>query len=46
MEDMITICPKCKGRNLYVEDESFDHAFGVEVIKFQACKDCDWVEED
>jgi len=36
------ICPKCKSKNIVFQDDSFDHEFGTEVIKFYYCEDCDY----
>ena len=38
------ICPNCK-TNLIFQDDSFDHHFGVEIIKYYYCEKCDYEEE-
>ena len=38
-------CPECDSENLEYEDESFDHEFGKEIIRYYFCNDCDWQED-
>lgn len=35
-------CPKCNSTDVYVEDSSFDHEFGKEIIKFPVCNECEY----
>jgi hypothetical protein len=38
----MVMCPNCVDRELVFQDDSFDHAFGVEIIKFFYCEFCDY----
>ena len=34
-------CPEC-GRPLIYEDDSFDHAFGTQIIQYYYCENCNY----
>lgn len=36
------MCPNCEDEELIFEDDSFDHAFGTEIIQFYYCEKCDY----
>jgi len=46
------ICPKCKSTSIQIIEESFDYgaghhgSAGVEIIKYPACEDCGYGEQD
>jgi len=40
------ICPKCKSNNVLIQDDSFDHEFGVEIIKYPICQDCGFDDDE
>jgi C4-type Zn-finger protein len=37
------ICPNCKTEMIF-QDESFNHAFGTEIIKYYYCESCHYDE--
>ena len=37
--EALEVCPHCD-TDLEFHDDSFDHAFGVEVIRFYSCPKC------
>ena len=39
-------CPKCNSRDVYIEDDSFSHEFGTEVVKYPVCNCCGFDDED
>lgn len=39
-------CPKCESHKIVIQDDSFSHEFGVEVIKYPVCDDCGYGEQD
>jgi len=47
IEIIVTIaCPKCKSENVRIEDDSFEHEFGTEIIKYPVCNECDYQDDD
>ena len=38
-------CPKCNNM-ISITDDSFHHEFGIEIIKYYWCEDCDMEIEE
>jgi len=36
------MCPNCIDKKLILQDDSFSHQFGTEIIKFFYCESCDY----
>ena len=39
-------CPKCKSTRVTMIDDSFDHEFGTEVIKYPVCNACGFDDDE
>ncbi len=39
-------CPKCKSTRVTMIDDSFDHEFGTEVIKYPVCNSCGFCDDE
>ncbi len=39
-------CPKCNSNDVTLEDDSFTHEFGTEIIKYYLCNNCGFFDKD